>query len=240
MKTALYVVGLIFLALIIPFFLPSTPPTGMDDPNQNLPWQITVDAQGNSTVFGLSPGRSTLSDVRQRLGNDVEVAIIAAPDEVGELEAYYPQVPLGFVLGRLILTVDVTPEAITAMRERALKAEHMESTTKKIRLHPDDLAQAETTPIRGFSLIPNVNLDEAAITQRFGPAAERIQVGTNLTHFLYPQLGLDVVLDTKGKEVLQYVVPRDFEARIRGPLLAAQAKAAEEAAAKQAKEAAKE
>ena len=240
MKTAFYVVGLILLALIVPFFLPSSAPTGMDDPNQNLPWQISVDEQGNTTVFGFSPGRSTLAQVRQRLGNDVDIAIVAGPDEVGELEAYYTQVPLGFVLGRLILTVDATPDAITAMRERALKAEHMESVTKKITLHPDDLARAETTPIRAFSLIPNVNLDEATLIQRFGEPVERIPVGANLTHFLYPKLGLDVVLDTKGKEVLQYVAPKDFEVHIRGPLLAAQAKAAADAAAKMAKEAAKE
>ena len=225
MKTALSVVGLVLLALIIPFFLPGTPPAGMEDPNRNLPWQITVDGQGNSEVFGLTPGRSTLADVRQRLGNDMEIAIIAAPDEVGELEAYYGQVALGFVLGRLILTLDATPEALVAMRERALKAEHMESTTKKITLHPEDLTRAETLPIRAIGLIPNANLDEATLLQRFGTPGERIPAGETLTHFLYPHLGLDVALDTKGKEILQYVPPRDFEARIRAPLLAAQAKA---------------
>jgi hypothetical protein len=38
-------------------------------------------------------------------------------------------------------------------------------------------------------------------------------------HFLYPAKGLDLILDRKGKEVLQYVAPRDF-ARLREPLTA--------------------
>lgn len=225
MKTALAVAALILLALILPFFLPTQPPAGLEDPNRNLPWQIELDSQGNSTVFGLTLGRSTLADARQRLGNDLEIAIIAAPEEVGQLEAYYGQVTLGFILGRLILTLDATPEDVLAMRERALKAEHMESSTKKITLHPADLARAETLPIRAIGLIPNANLDEATLLQRFGVPAARIPMGETLTHFLYPHLGLDAVLDSKGKEILQYVPPHAFEARIRAPLLAAQAKA---------------
>lgn len=224
MKIAFYIVGLAVFALLVPFFLPSTPPASTDHPNQNLPWQITVDAQGHSTVFGLTPSRSTLADVRQQLGEDMEIAIVAAPGEVGEVEAYYSQVSLGFVMGRVIFTLDATPATVTAMRDRALKAEHMESSTKKISLHPDDLAKTNALPIRAIGLIPSANLDEATVLQRFGAPKERITVGETLTHFLYPNLGLDVVLDTKGKEVLQYVAPKDFETRIRAPLLATQAK----------------
>jgi hypothetical protein len=44
-------------------------------------------------------------------------------------------------------------------------------------------------------------------------------------HLLYPPLGLDVVVDGDGKELLQYVAPRDFE-RLRAPLLATMPEAA--------------
>jgi hypothetical protein len=57
----------------------------------------------------------------------------------------------------------------------------------------------------------------AVILQRFGAPAERIRQGETLEHFLYPAQGLDIVLDSKGKEVLQYVAPADF-ARLRAPL----------------------
>ena len=222
MKFALSLIALVLLALILPFFLPGAGKQEGVDPNSNLPWQITVDGQGGSSVFGLRPGVSTLGDVRQRLGNEIEVAIIAAPNEVGTLEAYYAQIPLGFVLARMIVTVDASDEAISAMRERAVKAKHMESTTRRITLHPDDLAAADKLPIRAISVIPTVNLDEATIVQRFGEPGERIVVSEKRTHLLYPKLGLDVVVDKDGKELLQYVAPQQF-ARLREPLLAAPA-----------------
>lgn len=225
MKFALSLIALVLLALITPFFLPGAGKQAGVDPDSNLPWQIAVDGRGGSSVFGLKPGVSTLGDVRRRLGEQIEVAIIAEPNEIGSLEGYYAQVPLGFVLARVIVTVDVSDEAISAMRERAVRAKHMESTTRRITLHPDDLAAADRLPIRAISVIPTVNLDEATIVQRFGEPGERIVVSDKRTHLLYPKLGLDVLVDKEGKELLQYVAPQQF-ARLREPLLAAPAESA--------------
>jgi hypothetical protein len=219
MKFALTLIALVLLALIVPFFIPGAGKQEGVDPNSNLPWQITVDGQGGSSVFGLRPGVSTLGDVRRRLGDEIEVAIIAEPNEVGSLEGYYGQLPLGFVLAKMIVTVDVPDEAISAMRERAVKAKHMESTTRRITLHPDDLAAVDRLPIRAIAVIPTVNLDEATVVQRFGEPGERIVVSDKRTHLLYPKFGLDVVVDKDGKELLQYVAPQQF-ARLREPLLA--------------------
>jgi hypothetical protein len=157
--------------------------------------------------------------VRQQLGGEIEVAIIAEPGEVGTLEGYYSQVSLGFVLAKVIATVDAKKEAISEMRDRAIKAKHMESTTRRITLHPDDLAAADNMPIKAISVIPTVNLDEATVVQRFGPPGERLVVSETRVHLLYPDKGLDVVVDRDGKELLQYVAPRDF-ALLRDPLLA--------------------
>jgi hypothetical protein len=190
------------------------------DPNSNLPWQIAVDGQGGSTVFGLQPGVSTLGEVRQQLGNEIEVAIIAEPNEIGTLEGYYAQVPLGFVLAKMWSTVDVPDEAISAMRERALKAKHMESTTRRITLHPDDLAAADQLPIKAISVIPTVNLDEATVVQRFGEPGERIVVSESGRICSIRTRGWMSWSTSDGKELLQYVAPRNF-ALLREPLLAA-------------------
>lgn len=220
MKFALSLVALVLLALIVPFLIPGAGKQEGVDPNSNLPWQISVDGRGGSSVFGLRPGVSTLGDVRRQLGNEIEVAIIAEPNEVGLLEGYYAQLPLGFVLAKMVVTVDATNEAISGMRERALKAKHMDSTTRRITLHPDDLAAADRLPINAISVIPTVNLDEVTVIQRFGAPGERIVVSDKRTHLLYPQLGLDVVVDQDGKELLQYVAPQQFS-RLRDPLLVA-------------------
>lgn len=217
MKFALSLIAFVLVALIVPFFLPAAGKVEGVDPNSNLPWQIETDGQGGSRVFGLQPGVSTLADVRRQLGNEIEVAIVAEPNEVGMLEGYYAQVSLGFVMAKVIVTVDLPADAISAMRERALKAKHMESTTRKITLHPDDLASAGSMRIKAISVVPTINLDEATIVQRFGQPDERLVVSEKRVHLLYPQRGLDVVVDTDGKELLQYVAPRDF-ASLREPL----------------------
>jgi hypothetical protein len=217
MKLALSILALILVALIVPFLIPGVAKQEGVDPNSNLPWQIAVDGQGGSSVFGLRPGVSTLGEVRQKLGGDIEVAIIAAPNEAGTLEGYYSQVSLGFVLARVIVTVDADENAVTAMRERALKAQHMESTTRKITLHPDDLAAVNAMPVKAISVIPTVNLDEATVVQRFGQPGERLVVSDKRVHLLYPDKGLDAIVDADGKELLQYVAPRNF-AWLREPL----------------------
>jgi hypothetical protein len=93
----------------------------------------------------------------------------------------------------------------------------MESSTRKITLNPDDLAAIEKMAVKAISVIPSVNLDEATVIQRFGPPGERLVVSEKRVHLLYPEKGLDVVVDSDGKELLQYVAPRNF-AELREPL----------------------
>ena len=220
MKFALYLIAFVIAALIIPFFIPSSAKQEGVDPNSNLPWQITLDGQGGSSVFGLKPGVSTLGEVRQRFGSEMELAIVAEPNEVGMLEGYYSAVSLGFVMAKMVVTVDAKDEAIIAMRDRALRAKHMDSTTRKITLNADDVAAADQMLVKAISVIPTVNLDEATVIQRFGQPGERVEISEKRVHLLYPQQGLDVVVDGYGKELLQYVAPRNF-ASLREPLRAA-------------------
>lgn len=186
---------------------------------EGLPWQVETLPDGNSRVSGVIVGATTLGDVCGRFGSDAEVALIAAPGEPGGVEAYFPDVTLGAVTGKLVATADIDAAKIEPMRQRAVKVEYMESTTKKWTLAPDDLAAAKAAPIRALTFIPAVNLDEQVVLQRFGPPAERLRVSDHAEHFLYPQRGLDLILDTEGKEVLQYVPPRRF-AELRAPLAA--------------------
>ena len=217
MKFASALILAILAALVVPFLFKDIGRQPDVDPNTRLPWQIRVDARGQTEVFGLQPGISRLADVQQAFGTDMELAIVAAPDEAGTLEGYYSQVALGFVLARVIVTVDLPETRISDLRERAVRAKHMDSATRKITLHPDDVAAVLNEPIRAISVIPTVNLDEATILQRFGPPGERLVVSEKRTHFFYPPLGLDVILDQEGKELLQYVAPRDFSF-LREPL----------------------
>lgn len=188
-------------------------------PSSGLPWQIEVLPGGETRVFGLILGRSTLDEARQRFGDEMQLAVIAQPDESGNLEAYYENLTAGFVAGKLIITAELPQPVIDGLRERSPKTEYMQSTTRKANLAEADRPLALAAPIRGIAFIPSAQLDEQVIAERFGAPAERIRVNDHLEHLLYPDKGLDLVLDSKGRELLQYVAPTRFEA-LRAPLKA--------------------
>lgn len=204
-------------------------PAGSAPAAANLPWQVESLPGGASRVMGLTLGTpaqaSTLQDARQRWGEDMQIAIIAAPGEAGTLEAFVDPANAGFITGKVVLTAELPAEVIRGMRERAVKAAFMESTTRKYTLAPADLATALQAPLTGLSFIPQANLDEATILARFGTPAERVRSNGHLEHFLYPNKGLDLSLDSEGKELLQYVAPAVFE-RLRQPLKAPSAASA--------------
>jgi len=220
MKLAGILIAIVVLALVLPFFVPAGGPG--ESAESSLPWQVEADGTGGSRVFGLQPGTSTLADVKQRFGADIDVGILAAPGETGMLEGYYDNVSLGFVTAKLVVTLDAAPQTVASMRERSADSEYMESAnaTRRMHLHADDLAAIERMPIRAISVIPALSLDDAAVVQRFGEPAERIAMSETQTHLLYPQRGLDILVDAKRKELLQYVAPRDFDKLLRAPLKA--------------------
>ena len=190
-----------------------------------LPWQIEARPDGSSRVMGLTlstgPDASTLADVRRLFGAEVQVAIIAAPGEAGSLEAFVDPAQLGFVSGKLVVTARLDDAALKGLRERAIKSDFMESATRKYTLAPEDEALALKAPIASLSFIPQARLDVDAILARFGQPARRVKSNGHLEHFLYPDKGLDVILDTEGKELLQYVAPAAFE-RLSAPLATSQ------------------
>lgn len=210
---ALFALLAIVLA-VYPFFNP--PDNG--DTVSGLPWQIELQPDGSTRVFGLHIGSSRLSDAYKILGNDMELAIIAATDEGGKLEMYYGHYQAGLLSGKLVLQTNAAAQDIRQWRENAVKSEYMASgRAKKYTLSDDDASRILDEVITGLTFIPAVNLDEAVILARFGAPDERIQ-SAGVTHYLYPAKGLDIALHEEAREVLQYVPPGAFQ-QLRQPLL---------------------
>lgn len=219
MKIAIAIVLLALAVLVGPVVWQFAHYQPKDVPTTGLPWQIETLPGGDAKVFGLTLRGSTLADARALFGNEMQLAVVAEPNETGNVEGYYESVTAGFVAGRMILTADLPTAVVEAMREHSPKTEYMQSTTRKAKLAEADLRTALAAPIRAIAFIPSAQLDEAVVLERFGQPAERIRVNAHQEHLLYPAKGLDLVLDSKGRELLQYVAPARFEA-LRAPLLA--------------------
>lgn len=189
-------------------------------PAHGLPWQVEWLPGGATRVFGLSPGVSVLADADPQ-GDALQVALVGRGDEVGVLEAYVEQFRAGYVAGRLVLAAAADEAQRAGWRMRATGREGGRDGVWRHRLAPADRAQALRATITGLTFIPDAQLDAQTLGQRFGEPAERVRTGERLEHWLYPERGLAIALDAEGREVLQYVAPADFEARLRAPLLAA-------------------
>lgn len=197
---------LVLLILLVGLLLFSPDNEQPVKPVTGLPWQIELLPDGNSRVFGITPGQSTLADAAEQLGSDMQLAIIAAPGESGDLEMYYSRYTAGIISGKLILVAAMAPATLEELKERGVR----DGGTRRFLLHPDDLPLALGTPVRTIIFLPTINLDEEIAHNRFGIPAETIQVSQQVTHLLYPDKGLDFVLDQEGNEILRYLAPRDF------------------------------
>jgi hypothetical protein len=189
-------------------------------PGNGLPWQVQIHGEGTS-VFGLNLPGSTLGDARRRWGDGLQIALMAARGQAGALEGYVDAFDGGGVTGKLVLVTDLPAATLSHLRDNAVRAEVVDADARRYALRADDVAGVLAAPIAGITFIPAANLDAATLLQRFGEPAERRAEGARLEHWLYPARGLAIVLDTQGKEVLQYVAPADFERRLRVPLLGA-------------------
>ncbi|HED18884.1 MAG TPA: hypothetical protein ENI74_05205 [Gammaproteobacteria bacterium] len=209
---------LILLSIIIGAFLSLKPGGGKSTVAvSGLPWQIEVLPDGRSKVFGVTLGQDTLGQAREQLGPDMQLAIISASANDYSLEMYYNRYTAGVFSGKLVLGAEPEAEQLAQMLERSTKTSYMESGARKFRLHPDDLPLAWRATVQSLTFIPTVNLDQPTAIKRFGRPAEIINSNEQTTHLLYPDKGLDLILNEDGKDILQYVAPGEFY-RLRDPL----------------------
>lgn len=179
-----------------------------------MPWDIEALAGGESRVFGLHLPTATLGEAIKRLGSDMEIALMQQAGQPAALEAYYSRIHAGPLTGSMILALAANEEQLAALQQRARKPQILQSGAKKQALAAEDRDSALALPIRGISFLPAASLDAELAIARFGRPDERVRLSETVEQLLYASKGLSITLDDKGKDVLQYVAPRDF-ARLR-------------------------
>jgi hypothetical protein len=181
------------------------------DPDPKVPWRVTVNPDGSSEVFGLTLGRSTLQDAQRLLDDEADITLFAAPDGALSLEAYFEQVLLSGLRADMVMTLDMPVDRLQTMYDQGLRVSKLGSGARKVSLSSEDSAQAQQAPIRFLTYLPMADLDPEIVEKRFGAPAERIPVDGGVSHWLYPELGLDIAMAPERKEVFQYVMPREFD-----------------------------
>ncbi|WP_428607684.1 hypothetical protein [Sedimenticola sp.] len=188
------------------------------DEHPKLPWNLQVNDEGTLTVFGIELGKSDLNQARNQFQDQGKANLFLTPDNRYMVEAYFQRIYLSGLKADLVLTLDLPETRAAQMFERGERISNMGSGTKKIELSSRDMEALAREKIKVVTYIPAADLDETLIVGRFGePEKKLADSDSAIVHWLYPSKGLDIAVNSKGKEVLQYVNPADF-GRVMTPL----------------------
>jgi len=183
-----------------------------------LPWQIALQPSGTTRVFGIELGSTPLGMAVDRFREQPELTLFVARDGSKKLEAFFDQVDLHGLRAKIVLVVEATQEQLEPLLQRGARVATLGSGARKVTLRGADQTLVASWPVAAVTYLPKSNLEPELVTQRFGEPLQRVVGDEGLEHWLYPQLGLEVLLNPDGPEVLQYVQPGRFS-EISGPLM---------------------
>jgi hypothetical protein len=199
------------LALAIALLIPGKPKEQPVD----LPWQIDRLANGNTRVFGLELGKSTLSEIQSKLEEEPEVSLFLSVEGRYVVEAFFQRVKLSGLRAKMVVGMDLTEHEIKEMYNRGVRIATLGSGTRKVTLSTDDNVKLMDTPIATITYLPKADLGQELVERRFGKPSQRVrEQDSPVEHWLYPEKGLDIALSDEEKDVLQYTVPTRFEALV--------------------------
>jgi hypothetical protein len=188
----------------------SPPPEAPGPGHTDRPWQVQSLPDGSIRALGLVPGKSTLGEAIGRFGKGLEAAIFDSPGRETVIEAYWSEAVSGGITGRLVVRLAPSPEVLEGLRARSPRPARTETGTVRYEIHPQDAEVVASLPIRLVTLAPTASLDEDLVRARFGEPEERLAGGAGVSHWLYPARGIAVTLTEQGRELIDYVDPRDF------------------------------
>ena len=211
----LMVFGGALLAIAIAIMIPGRPP----EPRVNLPWQIERISDSSIRIFGLTLGQSTLYDAEQAFQEESVVTLFSKDEGVQVVEGFFKKITLSGLKAKIVVGLDYSPEELREVFDRGARIATLGSGQRKVTLSTDDIRDAMQRPIVTLTYLPSISLDDTLVQQRFGAPAQKIkEKDSDITHWLYPDKGLDIALSEEGKDVLQYTTPDRFH-QLTAPLL---------------------
>jgi len=214
-KIIFSIIAVTLAALVLAIVLPGGRSI---EQNPRLPWIITLDESGFTTVFGVTIGKSTLDQVRRNFQEQGVTNLFVSPDRKLAVETYFQSLYLNGIKADVVVTLDLQQSQLSAFYNRGLRISQLESGAKKVKLAEQDLESLAQGIVGHITYIPSADLEEDLILSRFGEPTRRIAEPSGIVHWLYRQKGMDIAVNPQGKEVFQYISLSRFDELI-APLL---------------------
>ena len=207
----------LLLTVVLALWVAQQPKTNQPVIVEGTPWQVSVLPDGNSRVFGLTLGKDTFVDAQSALGAGYELAILNPMEGGAGLEMYYSRYRAGPITGKLVVVLQTSTAQLEALKQQASQVSTLQNGTKQYVFGGETEEEISAYKIKSLTFIPSINLDSALLQDRFGSPDEIVVEAHNPAqqHYVYAEKGLDIVLSEEGKEVMQYVAPKDFESLLK-------------------------
>lgn len=214
MKKILFISFIVFCLLMILMFQQTAKKQLTAEKLTDLPWMVTINDDGSSTVFSHTLGKSTLGDFYSHVKRHPQISLFRDQDTSLSLEAMFEKIDLSGIISNVIVELDMTEAELKELEKVALKREVMPSGSYQLKLSHEVEKTLTNKVIKSLSYTPtSIRLDAEMIELRFGKPTEIVKIDEEVSHFLYPEMGLDIILNLRkrGKEVFQYLNPADFD-----------------------------
>ncbi len=211
MKTPLTILAIVALSLGAMYLFAPDPDPELVKARTDLPWQITVNPDGSSRVFDIDLGKATLSDAQGKFGPVENYAVFVRDENTSDLEAYFGNVMFGPLKAKVVVKLAASEQEKKELVARGGERDSSPTGDWKYTLSKADQALQAHRLVTTISYVPGTRgLDEAFFLERFGKPAATLQENEDAVSWFYPDRGLSILIDDNGREVLEYVAPRDF------------------------------
>ena len=173
------------------------------DPS-HLPWNATYNQQGQLNALGLTLNQSTLKEVTELYGRDIEIKLFDMPDGERSAEAYLGSTYIGSIHTAMVIKLDIPKNELDAFYERGARTTVSQQGAREVQLNNEDTLAMFEYPIKEVSIVPRRNLTPEAIDKRFGEPT-RVQTDENgVERWFFNDKGLELILIDGDKDILRY------------------------------------
>lgn len=207
--------GVLAFAIIALFAAQQLTDSGPPKNHAGFPWEVTVLESGQSQVFSLTLGQSTLAQAENLFREVAELTLFSAEGSDPAVEAFFEEVKIAGLKAKMVMAIDIPQAQLSGMFDRGVRIATLGSGTRKVTLSSADAQTVRSLPITSITYLPAINLSAELVEKRFGQPAEKLaDPSSDAVHWLYPELGVDIAVSEENREVIQYVQPGNFTALV--------------------------
>ncbi|MHB1230304.1 MAG: hypothetical protein ACYCY3_08360 [Halothiobacillus sp.] len=176
-----------------------------------LPWDITVYPDGSSAVFGAHLGKDSLLEFKRLYNQKADLAIFVDPDKKASLEAYFGPTDVGALSANVAIVAKVDQTLLDSwVASNHGKPDPTPSGAWKYPMSDEQIRTAQNFPIESITYKPSADYSEALIERRFGKPEAIMHPKDTYQYWLYPAKGVLITVNKEGRDLFQYISPKDF------------------------------